>query len=230
MSAPVSSNFTVLLPKGSSAKTSPRVSFGAGRIFLVGADAAAIGDGDVGADRLAHRVGDQVADRRFLAAHRGAAAVERRRRGADLDLELGVELVGVVRDQRAISGSGSTVAVSTMRKAGHQSTEILPSFSSLVEGDLGDDGEVALRLRLGQRHLAVEVGEEVLVVAGEDQVGGAGADQAEVDIDRRVDDGDDEVGAFLAKRCGAGDADLDRGAKVMSPGLETIGVSSVVRP
>ena len=66
---------------------------GAGGIFLVGADAAAIGDGDVGVDRLAHGVGDQIADRRLAAAHRGAAAVERRLGRADLDAELLVELV-----------------------------------------------------------------------------------------------------------------------------------------
>ena len=77
-SAPVSSSFTDLLPKGSSAKMSPRVSLVPGGIFAVGPDAAAIGDRDVGADGLAHGVGDEVADRGLLAAHGGAAAVERR--------------------------------------------------------------------------------------------------------------------------------------------------------
>ena len=54
----------------------------------------------------------------------------------------------------------------------------------------------------------------MLVVAGEDQVGGAGADQRQVDVDRRVDDRDDEVGALLAERLRAlRDAGLDRAAR-----------------
>ncbi len=57
---------------------SARVSTVPAGIFAVGADAAAIGDRDIGADGLAHGIGEQVADRRLLAAHGGAAAVERR--------------------------------------------------------------------------------------------------------------------------------------------------------
>ena len=39
--------------------------------------------GRTGVDRLAHRISDQIADRRFTAADSGAPAVQRRRRGAD---------------------------------------------------------------------------------------------------------------------------------------------------
>ena len=66
----MSSSFTVLLPNGSSLRMSRRVSLVPAGYCLVGADAAAIGDGDVGAHGLAHRVRDQVADRGLLVAHR----------------------------------------------------------------------------------------------------------------------------------------------------------------
>ena len=112
-------------------------------------------------------------------------------------------------DHRGDLGSGSTVAVSTMRKLGHQVTVDLAVLLGLVDGDLGDDGEVALRFGFGQGDLAVEEGEEMLVMAGEDEIGGAVADQRHVDVERRVDDGDDEVDAGVAERLGLGDAGLD---------------------
>ena len=48
-------------------------------------------------------------------------------------------------------------------------------------------------------------------MAGEDEIGGASVDQRHVDGERRVDDGDDDVGAFLAERLGLGLAGLERG-------------------
>ena len=88
MSAPGDLDQDEVLPKGSSRENVAARELGAGRILLVGADAAAIGDGDVGPRRSPDRVGDEVADRGFLRAHDRGAAVELACGRADLDVEL----------------------------------------------------------------------------------------------------------------------------------------------
>src|SRR5690606_30562077 len=69
-------------------------------ILLVAADAPAIGDGDVGTVGPAHGIGDEVADRRLLHAHAGAAGVERIGGAADYDVELVGELSLQLVDHR----------------------------------------------------------------------------------------------------------------------------------
>ena len=129
---PVTSSFTVLLPNGSSARMSPRVSFDPAAYSLSARMPPPLVIADLGVDRLARGVGDQVADRRLLAADRRAAAVERRLGRADLDRQLLVELVlvGLARPPRS-SASGSTPIVSTMSNSGVQLISVLPSSSVL---------------------------------------------------------------------------------------------------
>jgi hypothetical protein len=62
---------------------------GAGLVGAIGPDAAAIGERDVGADRLAYRIGHQVRERGFLRAHGDAPGIQRHIGPADLDVELG---------------------------------------------------------------------------------------------------------------------------------------------
>ena len=123
------------------------------RVFAVGADAAAVGDCHVGADGLAHGVGDQVADRRLLASHGGAARVERRLRRPDLDRELLVELVLVGRTTAAISGSGSTADRVDDAQTPASILRDLAVLLGLVDGDRGDHDVVALAFRFCQRGL-----------------------------------------------------------------------------
>ena len=71
----------------------------AGGVLLVGADAAGIGDGELGAGRGADRVGDQIADRRLLRADHAGAGVERGGERRDLDIEFLRQLRLVALDE-----------------------------------------------------------------------------------------------------------------------------------
>jgi hypothetical protein len=148
------------LPKGSSTSTSRRR--GAGDILLAAADAAAIGDGDVGAGRPAHAVGDQVADRRLPVR----TVVERLSSGtASLAIstrELARQFLGRFR-RAPCSRSGDRGAV-------HDPEIRPPGHRAPAAAVLGIDGQVdggTYRPFLGLDHggAPVEQQRQVMVVA-----------------------------------------------------------------
>ena len=95
------------------------------------------------------------------------------------------------------------------RKVGHQETSTLPSSSVLSMVISVTTTKSPWLSDSVSATLAVVIGEQVLVVAGQDEVGGAVARQHHVDGERRVDHRDDEVGARLAQRRPLGAAGLD---------------------
>ena len=187
---------------------------------------------DVGVDGLARRVGDQVADRGLLAPDRGAARVERASRSCrSRSPAPGRACPDRSCTTAAISGSGSTPIVSTMSNSGVQLTLTLPSFSVLSSVMVVTTTWSAWLSEFRQHGAAVVEDDQMLVVAGEDEVGEAFARQLHV-----LRDAASERRRRRSRRprsfrlaCFAF-AVSTSSAKVMSPGDATSGVSAVVRP
>ena len=148
------------------------------RIDLAAADAAAVHDRDVGAGRARawRRRSDCRSRPRGRARWRcGCRARPRWWRAARPSR--GSAPARSPPPTAATSGSGVTVAVSTTRNCGHQSTSRrLPCCFDL---DVQVDHRHVVRVvgRLDHGGAAVEIDEQVVVVAGQDQIGGAGLDQ-----------------------------------------------------
>ena len=140
------------------------------RVLLAGPDAAAVGDRDIGPGRRPDGVGDQVADRRLLRADRHRAAVERRRGGADLDVELLRERALVAlhdREHLRVRIDGHRIVDAERRRPGD-----LPrrSFACHDRGEVDGGDEIALLVRFDHHGAAVVADGEIVVVPGQEHV------------------------------------------------------------
>jgi hypothetical protein len=142
---------------------------------------------------------DQVADRGLARTHDRDAAVELDLGGADRGIELLAELAlepGDDSGNLGIGRYGGGVDDAELRPPLHRAA---PALLLDVDGDIDRGDVVGVEVRFDHRRAAVVVDEEVVGVAGEDQVGCA----AEVDLvgllAGRVRHDDDEIGTFSAQ-------------------------------
>ena len=173
-----------------------------GCINLAGADAAAVRDRSIRARRRAHGVSDQVADRGFARTHRGVAAVEFDRGGAERNIHLAGEFLLELRHL------GSDLRVGRHRR-GIDDAELRPPHDVApaallphADRDVDHNHVMGVVARLDDCVAAVEIDEQVVVVAGEQKVDGARRSDLVVLPAVGVRDGNDEIGALAPQRLG----------------------------
>ena len=171
-------------------------------IDLAAADAAAVHDRGVGAGPLAHRVGDEIADRRLAAAHGGVAAVQRDGGGRERHAHLAVQRLLEARHH------GRDLRV-RRHSRGVDHAELRPPFdvapvALLLRLDVQVDDRDIVRVvgRLDHQRAAVELDEEIVVVTGQDHIGRMGLGQIDALLAVGVHHHDDEIDAVAAQRLG----------------------------
>ena len=198
-SAPLTSSNHRLVVEG---KLRPDVAPGqdrAGGRDLVGADAATVDQGDVGAGGRAHGVGDQVGDAGLAAAHHAAPAVERHRGGADLDVELFRQTCKILFHHRLDLG------VRRHRHGVDDAKRRLPDEARAVppldgaHHDLDDGDELRLLPALDEGRLRADLDLHVVVIAREQQIDRALTHQRRIFGTVGMGEGDDQIRSRLAQ-------------------------------
>ncbi len=170
------------------------------RILLVGADAAAVGDGDVAAGRIPDRVGDEVADGGFLRAHGCRRGCRVRSAVVPISISSSFDELALVafdhRQHLRVGIDGRRIVHAEARRPGHLAVLALARDGG-DEIDRGD--EIPFLVRFDHHGLAVIADGEVVVVAGQQHVDEARAHDRVVHVAVGMSDRDDDVGALLAQ-------------------------------